>query len=147
MSRARKGECRIVTSTWSLVEVAFTASEKDNRALDSNLEHAIDEMWRDRKAIKLVEVYEGLYREARHLIREAMSRNASLKPPDAIHLATAIKIKPTALHTYDPDFAKYGDLVGFPITEPKVIQNVLPFARINRFAHTSHQKALGKKNG
>lgn len=127
LRRSRQRECRIVTSTWSLTEVAYDASEGGTRILDSAVEQKIDAMWADRATITLVEVHERLQREARRLMREGIPRGWNLKPADAIHLATAVSIGAAEFHTYDRKLEKFTALVGFPVQVPTLKQGILPF--------------------
>ena len=125
-SRARKGECQIFTSTWSITEVAFEASEKGKRLLNPNVEKKIDALWNDRAVIKLVEVFPNLQREARRLMREVIPNGWSLKPVDALHLMTAKSdlVKATEFHTYD-DLRRYSQIIGIQIGPPTPKQGVL----------------------
>lgn len=91
----------IVTSTVSITEVAYAKIEKDGKALDPEIEAAIDDLWNDRSAVKLVEYNEIIAREARTLIRKAVEMGRTLKPMDAIHLATAMNRKVEDFHTTD----------------------------------------------
>ena len=38
LSRSRAGDCRIVTSTWSITEVAYDATEGSTRNIDPSIE-------------------------------------------------------------------------------------------------------------
>lgn len=125
LSRSRRGEIAIVTSTLSLVEVAFGAVEKDTGKLDGDTERKIDKLWADRKAIKLVEVHQLLYRDARELIRFAVSNNWSLKPADAIHLATAKRVGAYEINTFEKTaWNKYETKLGIRICAPQPVQGV-----------------------
>lgn len=128
LSRARTGDCQIVTSTWSITEVAFEVSERGTKTLSQEIERKIDLFWADRSAIKLVEVHPLLQREARRLMREAIPNGWSLKPVDAVHLATSISdsVKASAFHTYSNDLHKYQALINIPISVPTPRQYVLP---------------------
>ncbi|MGH7557372.1 MAG: hypothetical protein ACREMD_06285 [Gemmatimonadota bacterium] len=58
-------------------------------------------------------------------MREALPRGWSLKPMDAIHLATAGVVGVQALHTYDGSLGKYDAITGFPIGPPLLAQMTL----------------------
>ena len=113
----------IVTSTFSIVEVAFELNEKAQGALDPAAESAIDALWSDRHAVKLIEFHEGIARDARTLIRGALAMGRrSLKPGDATHLASARSLGATEFHTYSKDLPRFSALTGLQISEPFVYQ-------------------------
>ncbi len=116
---SESNELVIVTSSVSITEVAFAKIEKDGKALDSKVEAAIDSLWSDRAAVKLVEYNEIIAREARSLLRQTVQNGRSLKPMDAIHLATARNRKVEDFHTTDGPLkqATWASL-GFPIRDP-----------------------------
>jgi len=118
LADSEAGNFEIITSTVSVVEVAYALTEKNTRVLDPASEAAIDALWQDRTTIKLVEFYEELGREARALMRAGIAEGWSLKPKDAIHLATASVHKATMMHTYDGGLVKYGKLIGIDVCEP-----------------------------
>ncbi len=109
---------KLLTSTLSIVEVAYAAQEKEQRMLDPQIEDKINALWEDPRAIQLVEVYEQITRDARTLMRQALVHGWSLKPHDAIHLATARRLGVVEFHTYDKPLTKYRAVVGFLIMEP-----------------------------
>src|SRR5213596_2857827 len=57
-------EREIVTSSFTIVEVAFALHEKAEEVLDSETENNIDALWSDRQAVKLIDFHEGIAREA-----------------------------------------------------------------------------------
>lgn len=110
-------ELVIFTSAISITEVSFAKAEKDGQALDPKIEAAIDDLWNDRSAVRLVEYNEIIAREARRLLRRSIEIPLALKPMDAIHLATAINRRVAEFHTTDERLQRWQDL-GFPIREP-----------------------------
>ena len=118
LEASREGEFTIVTSTLSITEVAFAEMEKTQEALDPDVERAIDALFADREVVALVEFHQLIATEARRLMRRALISGRSLKPPDAIHLATAVQREVDLVHTYDDRMLRYGDLTGLPIELP-----------------------------
>lgn len=114
---SRTGDIVIVTSTLSIVEVAFATDEKAGGMLDDAIVAAIDELWADRSAVQLVEFDQLIAREARRLLRRSVQIDRSLKPMDAIHLATAAVMQVADCHTTDDRLQNWNDL-GFPVRDP-----------------------------
>ncbi len=108
----------IVTSSVSITEVAFAQVEKDGKTLDLEIEAAIDDLWNDRSAVKLVEFNEIIAREARKLLRRAVESGRHLKPMDAIHLATALNRQVDDFHTTDRKLQNGWQDLGFPVRDP-----------------------------
>lgn len=111
---------RLITSVLSITEVAFAASEQVNGVLDPSVEERISKLWNASSPIRIVELYELIALKAQQLMRAAIKNRWSLKPADAIHLATADQLKVSAFHTYDEPLFKYSDLTEtkFPINFP-----------------------------
>ena len=128
LAEARRGEARIVTSTLSVVEVAFAAEEQRQQAPDPATESQIDALWTPGSVIILAELHLGIARRARALMREAMARGWSLKPPEAIHLATTLQHSADRFHSYDDRLSEYADISGLIIAEPQAVQPQLPEA-------------------
>ena len=117
------GTINIYTSSLSQVEVAFAASEQQRRALDPEQESKIDSLWNDPDAIVTVEFQHEIGKLARALIRDAIPRGWSLKPLDAVHLATAqwllsVGFALSEFHTYARGLDKYGQIVELQICRP-----------------------------
>lgn len=117
LEQAEREELLIVTSMVSLTEVAFTAAERSGSELSEADEDAIDALLGNRATVVLVEFSERIAREARALMRNAVARGWSLKPMDAIHLASALFADAREFHTYD-DLSRFEDLVEYSIGEP-----------------------------
>jgi predicted nucleic acid-binding protein len=58
LRQSRAGEVRLLTSALSQVEVAFAASEKEQAALDPEVEQRIAELWTPGSPITPVEFYD-----------------------------------------------------------------------------------------
>ncbi len=117
-----QNEPEIVTSTFTIVEVAFALTEKEQGSLDAAAEQNIDALWTDRSAVKLIDFHEAIARDARMLIRGAIAQGRSLKPGDATHLASARSLNVVEFHTYSKDLSRHSDLTGLTIREPYVEQ-------------------------
>jgi predicted nucleic acid-binding protein len=127
LDATREGKLEIVTSTLSIVEVAFGAEEELGGAMSPEIESAIDNLWIPPSPIRLVDFSPLLGRNARRLIRQARERGWSLKPADAIHLATAQQMAVKQFHTYERSkLDKYGPLCEFRVEEPRATQLQLP---------------------
>ena len=121
-SKNEQGDIALVTSVISKVEVAFAQSEYQGKQIDRTVEDAIDALWADRSAVTLIEFHDQIALEARGLIRSGLHREWSLKPMDAIHLATAKSLDVDEFHTYDKGLVKEGlsAHLGFPIRNPAI---------------------------
>ncbi len=116
-------QSRIVTSVISKVEVAWAATEKLKRNLDSQEEDRIDSLWNDPSVIEMIDFSDEVALRAREFMREGMVKGWRLRPMDAIHLASAEWIQAVEVQTYDLDrLQKYSELIGMPIQEPYVNQ-------------------------
>ena len=118
-----QGGDRIVTSVLSIAEVAHAGYEKKSQALDPAAIAAIDAMWKD-PSVLIVETPAQIMYIARDLMRDATAQGWSLRPGDAIQLATAKWVHQyanpiTAFHTYDGRIFKYTAMIGIKIVEPE----------------------------
>lgn len=126
LRQSRAKEVVLVTSVLSQVEVAFAAIEKQQGALDQQIEEQIAALWSPGSPIAAVEFYELIADRARGLMRRAITQGwGALKPADAIHLATAQQLEVEEFHTYDSDLHKWDGHAGSPVREPQTAQGVL----------------------
>ncbi|MDQ3692078.1 MAG: type II toxin-antitoxin system VapC family toxin [Chloroflexota bacterium] len=119
------GDVEIVTSMLSITEVAFGYLDQFAQHFDPAIQAKIDALWTD-PIIKQVELYKEIAFEARDLVRTARLAKKGLKPPDAIHLATARRIGAVEFHTFDHRLFQYASQLGFPIIEPRASQPRIP---------------------
>lgn len=122
LSECDEKKHEIFTSQLSISEVCFAKNEKAGKVLDPAIEEKIDTFWEIDSPVKMVEVHETVTRDAKALIRWALSEGFGLKPSDAIYLATAKILAVKAFHTYDHRLAKYSGALGFDICEPRCNQ-------------------------
>lgn len=125
------GGVTIYTSVISKAEVAFGGVEQTRRRLDPAVEGRINGLWANPDTI-VVDCQNEIGEGARRLMRETFPRGWRLKPPDAIHLATARWLIDTGVrvdefHTYDQRLMRRSDIVGFTICAPNTAQlNLFP---------------------
>jgi predicted nucleic acid-binding protein len=112
---------KLVTSTLTITEVAHIAQEKEKWRLQTDVEEKIDLFWQEEALIEFVEVNELIARQARTLIRQAIQKKYALKPPDAIHLASARFVGAGSFVTYD-NLEKYASLITIEVIEPRILQ-------------------------
>jgi hypothetical protein len=92
------------------VEVAYGLTEQQGKALDPEVEDKIGKLWLPDSPVKVVELHRDIADKARRFIREAMIKDWSLKPADAIHLATAAYMEAIEFHTYDGELTKFAEI-------------------------------------
>ena len=108
----------IVTSSLSTVEVAYGQLERSGQILDEATEAQIESLWAPGGPIKVVEFHPIIAREARQLMRLAVTKTWKLKPADAIHLATGINSRSDEVNTYDDKWKRFESAVGCTIRQP-----------------------------
>jgi len=109
---------KIVTSVISKIEVAWVATEKERRALNTDQEARFDEFWNDSSVVELVDLNDEITHITRSLLRRAMEKGWGLRPNDAIHLATAEWVGAVEMNTYDEKLYKYHELIALDIKAP-----------------------------
>jgi len=106
--QAEAGEITVVTSPFTLAEVAKT----EGVALAEDVEREIS-LFFNHEWIHLVELDRLVATRARKVIRDF-----NLKPPDAVHVASAVNIGATLLLTYDKDLLRIGRIENMEIRQP-----------------------------
>ena len=114
------GDSEVFTSMLSITEVAFSEAEQESRLLDDQTEDKIDKIWLPPSPVKLIEIHGFVLWDAKDLMRTSIRKGWSLKPADAIHLATAKRVKVDEIHTYDSSLDKYVEILGCTITRPRI---------------------------
>lgn len=126
MLKAQGRKVEILTSTFTIAEVAFATYERIAQKPDARAEEAIRKLWAPPSPITLVDFHQFVAEECRALMRAGLERGwTGLKGKDAVHLATAKLVGVDEVHTYDPKLPKYGDLIGIKVCEPWLDQGVL----------------------
>jgi predicted nucleic acid-binding protein len=122
LEQANQGQIEIITSTVSMVEVAFGNVEQTGKALDPDIEARIQALWTPPSPIRMVEFYAQIAVGAVQLMRDGLVQGWALKPLDAIHLSTAQRWEVKELHTYDTGLHRYAPAVGYSIGFPSASQ-------------------------
>lgn len=117
---AGRGRVELLTSVLSVTEVAFVASDHASGDSDADADE-IAKLWIAESPIKLTDVSMRIAERAREIVR--VSRRSSMKgvkPPDAIHLATAEMHSCDRFFTYEAATtrAQWGHWVALDIDEP-----------------------------
>ena len=119
LEAVERGEATIVTSALTLTEVVYIKGRVKMTSKDEDL---IEGMF-EKPYIVLIDVDRRTAENARHLLW----RFASLKPKDAIHVASALITKANALHTFDEGLLKLnGKIESLKISRPALRQAELP---------------------
>ncbi|MBK5221620.1 MAG: type II toxin-antitoxin system VapC family toxin [Acidimicrobiia bacterium] len=130
LSEAAEGKRTLVTSTLSIVEVAYAVSDL-GIDLSEESEQAIDELWAPPSPILLIEPSVAVMRRARGFLRQAKSAGRKLKPADSIHLASAAMTAAVGtLLTYETENTRtyWAEVTALVVAEPDIDQRRLPWA-------------------
>lgn len=86
---AERGRIELLTSVLTVTEVAFVASEQASSDPTAE-EDAIAKLWVPESPVKLTDISMRVAERAREIVRmTSRSDMRGIKPPDAIHLASA----------------------------------------------------------
>lgn len=118
LDAARRGEIQLVTSVLSIVEVSYAAEDQLGAPISEETDHRIGSLWAPGSPVVPAEIHQGLAEKARELVRVGRAESRSLKPADAVHLATAASLNASDFHTYDRDLHRWSGQLGFAVREP-----------------------------
>jgi predicted nucleic acid-binding protein len=124
---ARRGEITVVTSVLTITEVAYATAETASATLSAEVLGRIDALWDPPSPVRLAEFHRLIAANARNLMRLALPDGRRLKPPDAIHMSTAVRTQCQEILTYDPKWAAYAGTLGVRIDKPMSAVIPLPF--------------------
>jgi predicted nucleic acid-binding protein len=127
LQSARKGEITVVTSVLTITEVAYATAESQYGTPSAGVLHRIDALWDPPSPVTLAEFHRLIAVDARNMMRQALPGGRRLKPPDAIHMSTAVRSRCEEILTYDPKWAAYAGELGVKIAEPSSAAVPLPF--------------------
>lgn len=124
LAQASESKVHIVSSVISIAEVVFAAEEQEQRELDPQVVERIESILYDRSVVTLVEVTPTIARNARDIQRDGKFAGRSVKPMDALHLATATSLDPppSEIHTYDSSWPRWAEALGIAVVEPRADQ-------------------------
>ena len=130
VDEAEQERVKVYTSTLSVAEVAFGQSEQAEGRLDAEIEAKIDGLWHPGSFVQpLQELHFFIVRSARDINRAILSKRGNghgIKAADAIHLASAKRLKVGEFHTTDKKLlalqnemgAELTSILDFTICEP-----------------------------
>lgn len=121
-SQEPSGTIRLVTSVLTITEVAFIRNDEGVPQLSGEQLQIIDDFWNSPSGITLIDFHQLIARQAREFIRDAQRASRSLKPADAIHLASALSVNARELHTDDDQLTRMPAVAGLSITRPTLDQ-------------------------
>lgn len=120
LADARDEKIELFTSVLSIAEVAYVSTDQPD-VDPQNSEEAIDQLWVPASPITVTDVSTRVAREARAIIRKSRGpATRTVKPADAIHLASAAISQCDRLFTYEGESTRgqWHGLTGLNIVEP-----------------------------
>ncbi len=123
--RESRGQRKIAASVLSQIEVAYSAQEMSENALDGPIDDRIQSFWRS-DLIELVDVNPWIADKARTVIRKARLLGFQVRSIDATQIATALWLSAVELFSYDPHLKRLDSQFGVRIRDPYVTQLRLP---------------------
>ena len=101
--RSYQGQVHLFTSTLSIAEVAGLKHKANpSKTIPIPLDDAYNKLFKNNSLLTLVEPSRFIATEARDLIRAFLAKGETgLKGADAIHIASALRVKARVFYTYD----------------------------------------------
>ena len=117
---AQQKKRKILTSIYTKIEIAFIDEEATIKRLDPAAPEKIDALLNDTNIMSLLNVSNLVAEKARGIVRlTKVSDIATVKPKDAIHIASALVYGADELFTYDEGMCKWDSRIeGLRICKP-----------------------------
>lgn len=133
LAEIKRDEMKLITSSFTVIEVAYIQHERLKGKFAEKDEERLDEFWANAEVVLLVDLNPFITKIARDLVRTAKQNGHSLKPGDAVHLATAKWVSEVfrekgepqiirEIHAIDEQIEKFSTLVGLTICPPQPLQ-------------------------
>jgi predicted nucleic acid-binding protein len=120
----KKRQYRILTSTLSIAEVAFSSLSSQKKAMNQIQQQKIDNLL---DVATKISAHELIMIKARDLMRDALKNGWPIPSgADAIHLASALQVGVSEMNTYDRKLIGLDGKFGITICHPFALQPVLP---------------------
>ncbi len=144
LEEAENGRIEIYTSVFSMTEVAYLSVDKV-KLTDESLDK-INSLWNPLSSpIKLVDVHQFITIKARDVLRKTLKNKEipTLKPADAIHIATALDIGAHELHSYDQKMKRSAEILDLSVCEPYTDKFLFDEHMFKRKTSSSKKRILG----
>ena len=124
LEEAQQNKRKILTSIYTKIEVAFIDEEKSIKKLDPEAPAKMDALLNNISIVSLLNVSDSIAVKARDIVRmTAVSDTKTIKPKDAVHVASALIYGASELFTHDDGMCKWDYRIeGLRICQPYLMQ-------------------------